>query len=72
MALEEMAETEVSTIYLVDSFGVLCSEQIEYLTRKYLAYARPAEIEVGIHMPIPYRKLLGGASHYGPSFSVGV
>ena len=49
VALEEMAETEASTIVLVDSFGALYSEQIEYLTRKYLAYARPAGKEVGIH-----------------------
>ena len=49
VALEEMAETEVSTIVLVDSFGALYSEQIEYLTRKYLAYAKSVGIEVGIH-----------------------
>jgi 4-hydroxy 2-oxovalerate aldolase len=48
-ALDDLAETEVSTIYLVDSFGALYSEQIEYLTRKYLAYAKPAGKEVGIH-----------------------
>ena len=49
VALEEMAKTAASTIVLVDSFGALYSEQIEYLTRKYLAYARPAGKEVGIH-----------------------
>jgi 4-hydroxy 2-oxovalerate aldolase len=48
-ALEDLAETDVRTIYLVDSFGALYSEQIEYLTRKYLAYAKPAGKEVGIH-----------------------
>lgn len=48
-ALEDLAETEVQTIYLVDSFGALYSEQIEYLTRKYLSYAKPAGKEVGIH-----------------------
>lgn len=48
-ALDDLAETDVSTIYLVDSFGALYSEQIEYLTRKYLAYAKPADKEVGIH-----------------------
>jgi 4-hydroxy 2-oxovalerate aldolase len=48
-ALEDLSETEVSTIYLVDSFGALYSEQIEYLTRKYLSYAKPAGKEVGIH-----------------------
>lgn len=48
-ALEALSETETSTIYLVDSFGALYSEQIEYLTRKYLSYAKPAGKEVGIH-----------------------
>ncbi len=48
-ALDDLAETEVGTIYLVDSFGALYSEQIEYLTRKYLSYAKPAGKEVGIH-----------------------
>ena len=48
-ALEDLSDTEVSTIYLVDSFGALYSEQIEYLTRKYLSYAKPAGKEVGIH-----------------------
>jgi 4-hydroxy 2-oxovalerate aldolase len=48
-ALDDLTETEVETVYLVDSFGALYSEQIEYLTRKYLAYAKPAGKEVGIH-----------------------
>jgi 4-hydroxy 2-oxovalerate aldolase len=48
-ALDDLAETEVETVYLVDSFGALYCEQIEYLTRKYLAYAKPAGKEVGIH-----------------------
>jgi 4-hydroxy 2-oxovalerate aldolase len=48
-ALEDLAETEASTIVLVDSFGALYSEQIEYLTRKYLSYAKAAGKEVGIH-----------------------
>ena len=49
VALEELVETEASTIVLVDSYGALYSEQIEYLTRKYLTYAKPAGVEVGIH-----------------------
>ncbi len=48
-ALENLANSDVETIYLVDSFGALYNEQIEYLTRKYLAYAKPAGKEVGIH-----------------------
>ena len=49
-ALELIAESEVSTIYLVDSFGSLYSEQVHYLVKKYLRYAKPAGKEVGIHM----------------------
>ena len=49
VALEELVVTEASTIVLVDSYGALYSEQIEYLTRKYLTYAKPAGVEVGIH-----------------------
>ena len=48
-ALDDLAGTEVETIVLVDSFGALYSEQIEYLTRKYLTYAKSAGKEVGIH-----------------------
>ena len=49
VALEEIVEAGASTIVLVDSYGALYSEQIEYLTRKYLAYAKPLGVEVGIH-----------------------
>jgi len=48
-ALEALAETELDVMYLVDSFGALYSEQIQYLTSKYLKYMKPAGKEVGIH-----------------------
>lgn len=48
-ALAALMETEVQTLYLVDSFGSMYSEQIQALTRKYLSYARPAGKNVGIH-----------------------
>lgn len=48
-ALEMLCETPVNTIYLVDSFGSLYSEQIHYLARKYLKYAKQAGKQVGIH-----------------------
>jgi 4-hydroxy 2-oxovalerate aldolase len=48
-ALHVLAATPVDTIYLVDSFGALYSEQIQDLTRRYLAAAKPAGKEVGIH-----------------------
>jgi len=48
-ALELAAQARADAIYLVDSFGFYYSEQIQYLTRKYLHYARPAGMQVGIH-----------------------
>ena len=38
--LDLLASSEAQAIYLVDSFGALYSEQIQYLVRKYLHYAR--------------------------------
>ncbi len=48
-ALEALVETPVDAIFLVDSWGVLYSEQIQTLTRKYLKVMKPAGKEVGIH-----------------------
>lgn len=48
-ALEMLCDSPVNTIYLVDSFGSLYSEQIDYLARKYLKYAKQAGKQVGIH-----------------------
>ncbi|HPP67206.1 MAG TPA: nucleoid-structuring protein H-NS, partial [bacterium] len=47
--LEILVNTPVDTIYLVDSFGALYTEQIRDLIIKYLSYAKPAGKEVGIH-----------------------
>ncbi|MFH1023013.1 MAG: aldolase catalytic domain-containing protein [Planctomycetota bacterium] len=47
--LEGLAESEVEAIYLVDSFGFLYGEQIQYLMKKYLRHARAAGKDVGIH-----------------------
>jgi 4-hydroxy 2-oxovalerate aldolase len=49
-ALELLATSEAKAIYLVDSFGALYSEQVDYLVAKYLHYARAAGKEVGVHM----------------------
>jgi 4-hydroxy 2-oxovalerate aldolase len=49
VALEVMAQSEVQAIYLVDSWGVLYSEQIQALTRKYLKAVEGTGKEVGIH-----------------------
>jgi 4-hydroxy 2-oxovalerate aldolase len=48
-ALEALSNTEVDVVYLVDSWGVLYSEQIENLTKKYLHHCKPAGKQVGIH-----------------------
>lgn len=47
--LDLLVASEAKAIYLVDSFGALYSEQIHYLVRKYLHYARAAGKEVGVH-----------------------
>ncbi|PYJ02391.1 MAG: nucleoid-structuring protein H-NS [Verrucomicrobia bacterium] len=47
--LELLAASETKAIYVVDSFGVLYSEQVQYLVRKYLHYCKAAGKEVGIH-----------------------
>ncbi|MFC1987848.1 aldolase catalytic domain-containing protein [Chloroflexota bacterium] len=48
-ALELLAKSEVGTIYLVDSFGALYSEQIQLLIDKFISYAKPRGKKVGMH-----------------------
>ncbi|OGS45293.1 MAG: nucleoid-structuring protein H-NS [Elusimicrobia bacterium RIFOXYD2_FULL_34_15] len=48
-ALEALAKTPVGTIYIVDSFGALYSEQIRDLTLKYLKAIEGTGKQVGIH-----------------------
>lgn len=48
-ALEIIAGCEVGTVYVVDSFGSMYSEQIRLLVKKYLHHLKPAGKEVGIH-----------------------
>jgi 4-hydroxy 2-oxovalerate aldolase len=48
-ALELLVNSEVGTMYVVDSFGNMYSEQIRDLVRKFLHRAKPAGKEVGIH-----------------------
>ncbi len=47
--LELLAGSETGAIYVVDSFGALYSEQVHYLVRKYLSYAKATGKEVGMH-----------------------
>ncbi|MFC2035289.1 aldolase catalytic domain-containing protein [Chloroflexota bacterium] len=48
-ALELLAGSEVDTIYVVDSFGALYSEQIQLLLEKYMRCAEPHGKQVGMH-----------------------
>jgi len=48
-ALELLANSEVGTLYVVDSFGALYSEQIQLLIEKYIRYAEPCGKWVGMH-----------------------
>jgi 4-hydroxy 2-oxovalerate aldolase len=49
-ALEILCQSEAKAIYLVDSFGALYGEQVDYLMRKYLSFAKKGGKEVGVHM----------------------
>jgi 4-hydroxy 2-oxovalerate aldolase len=48
-ALEAVAKTPISAIYLVDSFGALYSEQVRDYVHIYLKAMEGTGIEVGIH-----------------------
>lgn len=47
--LELLATSEAQAIYVVDSFGGLYSEQVRFLVKKYLHYAKAQGKEVGMH-----------------------
>ena len=49
LALDLLAQSEVCTIYLVDSYGSLYPEQIRRLADKYLKVAEKYGKKVGIH-----------------------
>ncbi len=48
-ALELIAESEVDTVYVVDSFGTLYSETTRHLIKKYLGIMEDAGIKIGMH-----------------------
>ena len=48
-ALELLANSEVDTFYIVDSFGAIYSEQTQFLLEKYLSYAKSSGKQVGMH-----------------------
>jgi 4-hydroxy 2-oxovalerate aldolase len=48
-ALELLVKSEVGTVYIVDSFGALYSEQTHFLLEKYLRHAEPCGKRIGMH-----------------------
>jgi 4-hydroxy 2-oxovalerate aldolase len=48
-ALVLLANSEVGTIYVVDSFGAMYSEQVHLLIEKYINAAEPSGKQVGMH-----------------------
>jgi 4-hydroxy 2-oxovalerate aldolase len=48
-ALEILCNSEVGTLYIVDSFGTFYAEQIQALMHKFIKFAKPAGKEIGIH-----------------------
>jgi 4-hydroxy 2-oxovalerate aldolase len=47
--LEVIAQTPVSTLVVVDSYGAMYAEQVELLVKKYLDFGKSTGKEVGIH-----------------------
>lgn len=47
--LAQLAESPVGTVYVVDSFGSMFSEQIHFLIKLYGKYMWPKNKEVGMH-----------------------
>lgn len=48
-ALEALCNSEVGTLYIVDSFGTLYAEQIQAYMHKFLKFTKPAGKQIGIH-----------------------
>ncbi len=48
-ALELLADSEVGTFYIVDSFGALYCEQTDFLLDKFIGYASKSAKRVGMH-----------------------
>ncbi|MGD0016041.1 MAG: aldolase catalytic domain-containing protein [Verrucomicrobiia bacterium] len=63
-ALEALAASKVGTLYVVDSFGSMYSEQIRALMKKFMGFAKPAGKEVGIHthnnLQLAYANIIEG------------
>ena len=48
--LAMLAQSEAKVIYVVDSFGALYSERVQYLVKKYQHFCKASGKEVGVHM----------------------
>lgn len=48
-ALDQLAETDVDVVYLVDSYGYFYSEQIHYMAEKYKTRLRGKELGIHCH-----------------------
>ena len=40
---------EAKAVYVVDSFGALHREQVDFMMEKYMQYCKPKKVEVGMH-----------------------
>jgi len=48
-ALEQIADSEVDIVYVVDSFGALYTRHVRFLVSKYIKYFTPLGKRVGMH-----------------------
>ena len=64
-ALKQLADTAVDVVYVVDSFGALYCEQIEYLVKLYQKYLPGKEIGVHCHnnQQLAYGNTIEGIIH---------
>lgn len=64
-ALEQLAKTPVDVVYVVDSFGALYCEQIEYLVKLYKKHLPGKEIGVHCHnnQQLAYGNTIEGIIH---------
>ncbi len=64
-ALKQLGETAVDVVYVVDSFGALYCEQIEYLVKLYQKYLPGKEVGVHCHnnQQLAYGNTIEGIIH---------
>lgn len=48
-ALELIAESEAQAVYVVDSFGALYGEHVQYLVKKYMTAMKDSGKQIGMH-----------------------